>query len=69
MSSGGVMFIKILQAAFFTQKSFRSQSYQTFFSLFFFFGIKLGHFTTNNFFCMLQKHKLTSKKQKNSSLA
>jgi len=47
----------------------RSRSYKTFFSSFFFFGIKLGHFTINIFFCMLQTHKLTSKKRRNSSLA
>jgi len=49
--------------------STRSRSYQTFFSPFFFFSVKLGHFTINIFFCMWQKCKLTSEKRKNSSLA
>jgi len=50
-----------------TQKYTWSRSYQTFFSPFFFFVIKLGHSII--FFCMYQKRKLTSKKRKNSSLA
>jgi len=40
-----------------------------FFSSFFFFVVKLGHFTINKFFCMLQKRKLTSEKRRNSLLA
>jgi len=32
-----------------------SRSYQTFFSLFFFFSIKLGHFAINNFFLYVTK--------------
>jgi len=34
---------------------FRSRSYQTFFSPFFFFGVKLGDFTINNFFLYVTK--------------
>jgi len=33
----------------------KSRSYQTFFSLFFFFGVKLGHLTINNFFLYVTK--------------
>ena len=33
-----------------------SQSYQTFYSPFFFFGVKLGHFIANNFFSVCNKN-------------
>ncbi len=46
-----------------------SRSYKTFFSPFFFFGINLGHFTTNYFLLYVTKHKLTYEKRKNSLLA
>ncbi len=47
---------------------------QNFFLCFFFFGVKLGHFTINTFFLYVTKvqaydPKLTSEKQRNSSLA
>jgi len=39
-----------------------SRSYQTFFSLFFFFGVKLGHFTINNFFLYVTKMQAYKRK-------
>jgi len=41
-----------------------------FFSVFFFFGVKLGHFTINNFFSLCNENaSLPAKKRKNSLLA
>jgi len=39
-----------------TKFELRSRSYKTFFSSFFFFGIELGHFTTNKFFSVCNKN-------------
>jgi len=46
----------------------RSQSYQTFFSPFFFFGVKLGHFTINNFFLYVMKTQAYQQKKRKNSL-
>jgi len=47
----------------------KSRSYQTFFSPFFFFGVKLGHFSIKKKFSVCNKNaSLPAKKKKNSSL-
>jgi len=44
----------------------RSRSYKTFFLRFLFFGVKLGHFTINEFISMCNKHEsLPAKNGKN----
>jgi len=48
----------------FGEIDFRSRSYKTFFFVFFFFGVKLGHFTINYFILCVTNAKAYEQKAK-----